>query len=516
MKWFRSAAIGTIAVAALATVAYSAGLFPGFPIVGGSAYCTSVSGIGNTAGTGQPSITGTPGQFGQGFPNQGGSTGNFASNCNVVAPAGPATTTGQELIPADTGLPNGQQPQTVLIPNSYLGPLNLKINRVVGGDFGTNLWQRGTTPVSAASPTTAVMSADRFWAISASNVITITKQTPASTAADYLGASGFYSWMRVARPSGTPSGVTCVGQTLDQQQAAELIGKNAVLSFYGYAPTTYSATNQNVTVTIAYFTAGDAVVGQTAIGAAGVNSKTFALSASGQAGGIAGYTAVTAGSSPSFPASTVASNVATVGLTQSPVRYSFYGFVPALTAAGTQVTSVGIAICGTPTLTTTVSTDYFEITGVQLQGENATATVALPTGLIAPTGFERRPASIDQLNQLYYSYVVNEGALGPSRSVCHFTTANTAMQCPISFPVPMRLAPAMVYATGFAGFTTTAETTANACTGNTTDATVALASSPNQVMMQCAIASGTTAAVGLSMTLIDNAGTGKISASAEP
>lgn len=479
-------ALGLLATVATVGIAFSAGQFPNYPTVGSSSYCGGFS-------------TGTTGQV-----------------CTVTVPAGPASTTGLELIPADTELANGQQPQTVTIPNSYVGPLNLKVNRIVGGDFGTNLWQRGTTPVSAASPTTAVMSADRFWAISASNVVTISKVTPASSAADYLGGSGFYSFMRVARPSGTPSGLTCVGQTLDQQAAAELIGKNNVLSFYGYAPTTYSASNQNITVTIAYFTATDAASNQSAIGAAGTNSKTFALSASGQAGGIAGYTTVTAGSSPGFPTATVASNVATVGLTQTPTRYSFYGFVPALTAAGTQVTGVGISICGTPTATTTVTTDYFEITGVQIQGLNNTVTAANPAGLISPTGFERRLPQVDASNQLYYSYVQNEGALGPSRSVCHFTTANTAMQCPIQFPVQMRIAPAMVYATGFAGFTTTAETTANACTGNTTDATVALAASTGQVMMQCAIASGTTAAVGLSMTLIDNGGTGKISASAEP
>lgn len=479
-------ALGAAALVAAVGIAAAAGQFPNYPTVGSSSYCGGFS-------------TGTNGQV-----------------CVVTVPAGPSSTTGDELIPADTGLPNGQQPQTVTIPNSYLGPLNLKVNRIIGGDFGTNLWQRGTTPVSAASPTTAVMGPDRFWAISASNVVTISKQTPISTAADYLGSSGFYSYMRVARPSGTPSGATCVGQTLDQQAAAELIGKNNVLSFYAYAPTTYSATNDAVTVTIAYFTATDASSNQSAVGAAGTNSKTFALSASGQAGGITGYTAVTAGSSPGFATSTVASNVATVGLTQSPTRYSFYGFVPALTAAGTQVTGVGISICGTPTATTTVSTDYFEITGIQLQGLNSTATASSPAGLNSPTGFERRLPQLDASNQLYYSYVVNEGALGPSRSVCHFTTANTAMQCPIAFPVPMRIAPAMRYATGFAGFTTTAETTANACTGNTTDATVALTASTSQVMMQCAIASGTTAAVGLSMTLIDNAGTGVVSASSEP
>jgi hypothetical protein len=512
LKRYRSAAIGLGALVLTgSSLALAAGIWSTLPIIGGGSFCAST-------------VTGT-GALG-GITGQG--QGTIGSICGQTIPAGPSAT-GLESIPADTGFAGGASPQTGVLPSALAGGYNNRLNFLIGGDFTNNLWQRGTTPVSGASPTTAVMAADRWWAISANNVVTITKQTPASTAADYMGNIGFYSVMRVARPSGTPSGATCVGQTLDQNAAADLIGKNAVFSFYGYAPATFSASNAQVTVQIAYYTAADVAANQSAVGAAGTNTKTFALSASGQGSGIAGYTAVTAGSSPNYPVSTVASAVATVSLTTSPARYSFYGYIPPATAAGTAVTGVGVAICTTPTLTTTVSTDYFEFTGAQLQAQPAgltTAAVAsniapvgstnLPNGIQVPTGFQRRTAAQEQELQLGYSYVIREGALGPSRSICHFTTANSAMQCPIVFPVPMRVAAAMQYSTGFAGFTTTGETTANACTGNATDATVALTPSTSQVMMQCTIASGTTAAVGLSMTLIDNAGTGVISASSEP
>jgi hypothetical protein len=488
--WF---AMG-VATFAVATVAMGAGNYSTYPIVGSPSFC----GSNNAASS---SVTGVTGQ--QGVPI-----------CVQTIPAGPPALTDEELIPADLGQSNNGPVQSVVIPSGMLGGLNLKVNRLVGGDFTTNLWQRGTTPLSAASPTTAAMAADRWWAISASNVVTITKQTPASTAADYLGNVGFYSVMRVARPSGTPSGATCVGQTLDQQAAAPLIGNNAVLSFRAYAPTTFSATNQQITVTIAYFTAADAAVGQTAVGQAGVNSKTFALSASGQTGGITGYVAATAGTSPGTTG-TLASGVETIALTQTPTLYSVYAPIPSANAAGTAVTAVGIAFCATPTATSTVSTDYFELASVQLQSMPSAAANNLPAGLISPTGFERKAAVIEAANELYYSYVITEGALGPSRSICHFTTANSAMQCPIVFPIVMRKAPAVSYTAGFAGFTTTAETTASNCTALATDATVAFTSSTQQVMAQCTL-SGTTAAVGLSMTLIDNGGAGVVSASAEP
>lgn len=482
-------------LAVAGTVAWSAGNWSTLPIVGSPSFCGStVTGAGGLSGiTGQGQAT----------------TGSI---CGETIPAGPPALTDEELIPADTGLSGGAPPQTVVIPSGLLGGINLKVNRLIGGDFGTNLWQRGTTPLSSASPSAALMSADRWWVYSSGNVATITKQTPAATAANYV--PGFLSNMRVNRPSGTNTTSICVGQTLDKQAAAPLIGNNAVFSFYGYAPATYLQTNQTVVVTIAYFTASDAAATQAAIGDAGGNSSTFAL------GTTTGYTAAVAGASPGTTA-TVASGAATIALTTTPTRYSVYAPIPTLNASGTAVTALGVQICtGTYPASTGVAGDYFEFTGAQLQAMPSTATVNLPNGITSPTGFERRNAAVEQLNQFYYSYVAIESKTTvQSRTVCHFTTANSAMQCPITFPVPMRLSPIGLFTTGFQGFTTTAETTANACTGLALDATVTFVVSPAQAMVQCTIASGTTAAVGLSMTLWDlgtSGSSGVMQFSAEP
>lgn len=133
-RFLRSAAVGALSVLAVSTAVWAAGLFPGFPIVGSAAYCSSVSGIGNTAGTGQPSITGTPGQFGQGNP-QTNTTGNFASVCNVQVSAGPVNVPPSTVFPADTGLAQGQQPQTVLVPLTLTGGVVVDLAPLTGTSF---------------------------------------------------------------------------------------------------------------------------------------------------------------------------------------------------------------------------------------------------------------------------------------------------------------------------------------------------------------------------------------------
>ena len=84
--------LASFALIAFAGIAIGqSGLWPNFPIVGGSSYsCGSVNGV---------------------------------SNCTV--PAGPTTLTGNETIPANTNLSQGRSPQNVLIK-----PANLNANPI--------------------------------------------------------------------------------------------------------------------------------------------------------------------------------------------------------------------------------------------------------------------------------------------------------------------------------------------------------------------------------------------------
>lgn len=110
---FKLSALALIlAVDTIAAIA--SGQFPNYPQVGRASYCGGFS-------------TGTAGQV-----------------CTVTVPAGPSVVTGNELIPADTGLPNGQQPQTVVLGLASLNALPLTVATVVSAAT-TTLTSTNTT-----------------------------------------------------------------------------------------------------------------------------------------------------------------------------------------------------------------------------------------------------------------------------------------------------------------------------------------------------------------------------------
>lgn len=91
-KLFHAVAGLVAATFLLAGGALAAGSFSTFPVVGGAEQCAGYS----TGANGQPT-------------------------CTSTIPAGPTGLTGSEMIPADTGLTQGQSPQTVRIPVRVLG-----------------------------------------------------------------------------------------------------------------------------------------------------------------------------------------------------------------------------------------------------------------------------------------------------------------------------------------------------------------------------------------------------------
>ena len=432
--------------------------------------------------------------------------GTLGSICGETIPAGPPLITGEEIVPMDLP-PNaatGASPQTAMLPYSSLG---LTVNRIIGGDFTTNLWQRGTS-FAAISPTTYQMTADRWFAVSASNTMTVSKQTPATTAADYIyPATGIASWMRVARPSGTPSGSSCVGQILDQRASASLVGNNAVFSFYGYAPTTFSATGYVISATIAYYTAADSAT-------AGTNTATYALSASGQTSGITGYTAATSTVSSLVAANggSITSGVASVPLSVTPTRYSVAASIPSANSSGTQVIGVGVSLCATPTATTTVSTDYFEFTGAQLEAKPSTVTAQFPAGVVTPSPFQLRFPSDEARLEQAYSYVLTDGAATQRYGMGQALTTGTA-QLVLQFPTSMRETPTLTVGTTISFGVTQAAGTAQACA--TSIAGVAASYTPQNATFLCT--TGQTNLVAGNATEFTGAATaGIITASAEP
>lgn len=424
----RVAALAALLIGA-PLVAWGAGNWSNWPVVGGNSYCSSYNG--NSSAT-------------------GGTTGQGAGNpiCAQTVPAGPVDQSGA-FLPADVYGNNGATPiNSALIPVSAVGYDSRK-NWLMGGDFATNLWQRGTTPLSAASPSSATMSADRWYAYDATGEVTIAKETGST---DSIPSVGLYASMRIQRPNTTTdTGAVCVGQVLDKEQAQLFLGNNAVLSWYGYAGSGFSAASDNLTVTVAYYTAADSVT-------PGTNTGTFA------SGTIAGYQAAVGGTSNGTTGS-IASGVATVPISTTWTRYAVYAPIPSTNSSGTAVTGIGVSFCYTPVGTAGAS-DYWELEGVQLQSLSGVATVLLPNGVISPTGFERVFPVDEAKRELSYSYVFNDaGTAGDGIFGTGWDVSTAAADVTIPFPVPMREAPAatVATATSFAVFELNG-TTVQACT----------------------------------------------------
>lgn len=92
MKLSRSFGLGLAALVAVtlgSAAAFAGGQFQNLPVVGGASFCALFAGDGVT--------------------------------CVENVPAGPSALTGNELVPADTGLPNGNQSQTVRVPMVAIG-----------------------------------------------------------------------------------------------------------------------------------------------------------------------------------------------------------------------------------------------------------------------------------------------------------------------------------------------------------------------------------------------------------
>jgi hypothetical protein len=477
--------LGTAALIASVGIAIAGGAFNGYPIVGdpGNTVCLS---------------------FGNG------------GVCNQYSPAGPTSIPGGAVIPADSGLPGGQQPQTILIPAGMLGN---SVNRLIGGDFTTNPNQRlsttkGIASVAGLSPTAAVMTADRWWTIAPAAGVTVTIDSTAATAV--IPALNNTKALRLARTSSGAAGIMCIGQTLDAAASQPLIGNNAVFSFWESNGAAMSATGGGFTVNVDYTSAADAAATQATLGFAGANGSLFALGDVGLASAgptnmtraIAGFSSGTTG--------TVTAGVATIQGSTTWTRYGVYAPIPTvIPGTTTPVTSVSVSICFAPTLTSAITTDWIEVEGLQLEAKSSAATQFNPAGITTPSAFERRPAALEQTLAQYYWYYnfEDQTAIRTVASCASVTT--TTMNCFVQWPVTMRLAPVVKYTAGFQAFVQLAETSVGACSALAAATSYAALPSNTGALTTC---TSTTQVVGGNhlTTLGTSSATGIISASAEP
>lgn len=355
-------------------------------------------------------------------------------------------------VPMDTNYAGGRQPQTGKATLQSIGAATNSVagsggwrNALIGGDFGTNLWQRGTT--GASTTTSLLYGPDRWWGLSGTGTaFTQAKQTASQT----TGYAGSNRVQRTAAQTGVLP--ICVGQVLTSSNSTRFQGRLAEFSFHAKAGATFSAANSVVTAYIASGTGADQ------------SAADFST------GSWTGYAEAAA---------------TQVTLTTSWDRYSVTGTVPST------ATQVGVKICYTP-VGTAGATDYFEFTGAQLDvnpGAVARTSSSQVAGQYSIASFERRPAGIEALLQYGYFWRLSEPASGAAiDGVCQATGANTNI-CNVNLPVPMRattptiaITTAGTFKVNIAGTPTTIATpTASTCSSGSCAVTAANTNTAGQV-----------------------------------
>lgn len=404
---------------------------------------------------------------------------------NGLPPAGgsqyPTTIplTGAETIPSDTNLGQGQNPQSEAITvNQLAGFISASTssdsfrNALIGGDFTTNLFQRGTT--SGSITTTATYTADRWIAWSGTGTAFTTIQD--TTAAD-IGV-GFKAGLKVQRTAAQTGVIpVCVGQPLESVDSYKFRGQVAELDFHLTTQANFSPASGNVVAWIVYGTGTDQ------------SGATMAFGINAGGGGGSAWTGQT-----NFSA-TVAAGVNSTAET----RYTMYASIP-VTA-----TQVGIAICFTP-VGTAGANDSVVISGVQLARNPAglpyVATAAASSSRPA-LAFDRRPTGLEAELQQRYLQVTTEtngGVFGSGE-----VTATNVERVVFPLLLQMRAVPTCTLTAG--GFNFNIAGTA-AATGTITQVTGTTAS----ILTIGGTATGT---AGGAVMLVGTNTTGSVSCSAE-
>lgn len=268
-------------------------------------------------------------------------------------------------------------------------PTNFR-NLVIGGDFGTNPYQRGTAN-SATINTTGVYHADA-WAAYANNAgaaIVLSRVTTGMP----LGFAAAEQMQRTAANANTQQ--ACMVHIFDTAESISMQGQTILVSFYGLAGSNYSA-------------AGNAFQTVVTTGTGTIQSLASLIAATwtGQAN-VAAVPAVT--------------------LTTGFARYTVPVAVPAA------ATEVAVQLCMTP-VGTAGANDFVQLTGIQVE-------IAQPGGApgLTPVAspFEKRTATTELF--LAQSRFVSFLELRGGTVATGYANATTNADMFLPFPRTMRV-----------------------------------------------------------------------------
>jgi hypothetical protein len=359
-----------------------------------------------------------------------------------------------------------------------------KLNVLIGGDAGTNLFQRATTG-SSVTTTITYGGPDRwaYWSGTAT-AMTVSRDT---TAAD-LPSAAYQAAFKMARTSGQTGVIPlCMVQEVETVNAVMFQGTTAELDFYATAGANFSAASNALTAYIITGTGTDE----------GVSKMAFQFNAGG------------GGSSTWAGQATTVADVATIST--NPTRFAAIGVIP----AGT--TEIAAMFCYTP-VGTAGTNDYVALSGIQLTRNAAltslaAGTTAIDCNTINCNSFDRRLNGLEASLQYRYFYKLTEtAAINPVGPCAAIDTTHT--NCWIATPAVMRIAPIGTYVAGFASPTSTTQATLGACSALATAVTVTSAvTATTGALVTCTAT--TIPAAGIASFLYSNGGSGTMSFSRE-
>ena len=317
------------------------------------------------------------------------------------------------------------QPQNSYASATLLGNYSSTVpggnaeNDIVGGDFGQNLFQDGTTVSTITTVATYV--AEQFFAFSGTS--TTIGGAQETGAADIT--AGYTASLRITR---TGSGViqSCVATIIPSAQVTRYQGATLEVDAHALAGSGFSAASSNLTFVQVQ---GTGVNDTAANFAKTVNS---ALSGTAWAGSV-------------------------VNSVNVPINTAWGRYGAAFPVAAT-TTEMGVAWCWTP-VGASPSNDYFEITGAQmtpnssLTGLAGTAGGAMNINDKRARSFLRRPIAEEQILEYSFYWRQNEAASAAAGATavfgtCQGTSTSTLAYCNMTFPVPMFKVPTLAYTAG--------------------------------------------------------------------
>jgi hypothetical protein len=315
--------------------------------------------------------------------------------------------TGAELIEANTQLTAGLTPQTEAISVNQIAAFTRGAsgagvtyrNVLDGGDFTTNPFQRGTSLTGITNTSTYL--ADRWFNIGSSGSSISVSRQPVTV------VTGFSQALEFGRGN-TNADVNPIkmGQVLETNRSVGLQGQTVILSFYAAPGGGFSAANGQLNALIYTGT--------------GTNDTAANMVAAAWAG------------------QTTANAVTSVNLVTGWVRYYVVGVIP-VTA-----TQIGVLFSYTPVGTAT--TDFIQLSGIQLEAVNAVATQA--TAATYASAFEKRSPDIELNNCQRTFYQITEAASSSAVFANGMISATNVQTIVIPLPVTMYKAPTVTVTAG--------------------------------------------------------------------